>query len=139
MKFVLFLYRICIIEVCVCARRKGELEVIGGAYCTGGSLENGRGDEGGGEVEAEVIWKRREGVTVRVKEAERQEEEEEYIVWRKREGFREKRENGYRSERAAEREPEVVWIKREGEEKDRNRLRPAERGQEAVWRKREQE
>lgn len=68
----------------------------------------------------------------------------EYIVWRKREGFQEKRgerERGGRSaERGKEAVPEVIWKRREDEgDAGRERARAIQRGHETIWRKRERE
>lgn len=69
----------------------------------------------------------------------------EYIVWRKREGFQEKRGDREKGEKSAERGreavQEVIWKKREEEEDDagRERARAIQRGHETVWRKRERE
>lgn len=68
-----------------------------------------------------------------------------YIVWRRREDFQEKRgdrEKGIKStEKGKEPVPEVIWKKREEEEGDtgRERVRAIQRGHETVWRKRERE
>lgn len=71
----------------------------------------------------------------------------EYIVWRKREGFQEKREDRERVRKGAEKGsaavPEVIW-KRRGEEEEegdtgRDRARAIQRGHETIWRKRERE
>lgn len=71
----------------------------------------------------------------------------EYIVWRKREGFQEKREDRERVRKSAEKGnaavPEVIW-KRRGEEEEegdtgRDRARAIQRGHETIWRKRERE
>lgn len=68
----------------------------------------------------------------------------EYIVWRKREGFQEKREdrdrerkNTVKGNNAA---PEVIW-KRRDEEGDavRDRAIAIQKGHETIWRKRERE
>lgn len=69
----------------------------------------------------------------------------EYIVWRKREDFQDKRgdreKGGKSSEKGKESEPEVIWKKREEEEGDagRERARAIQRGHESIWRKRERE
>lgn len=69
----------------------------------------------------------------------------EYIVWRKREDFQERRgdrEKGGRSaETGTEAAPEVIWKKREDEDGDagRDRARAIQRGHETIWRKRERE
>lgn len=71
----------------------------------------------------------------------------EYIVWRKREGFQEKRGDRERGRKGAEKgngaEPEVIWKRREEEEEEgdtgRERARAIQRGHETIWRKRERE
>lgn len=70
----------------------------------------------------------------------------EYIVWRKREGFQEKREDRARGRKSAEKGneavPEVIWKRREEEEEGdegRDRARAIQRGHETIWRKRERE
>lgn len=69
----------------------------------------------------------------------------EYIVWRKREGFQEKRgdreKGGKSAEKGNEAVPEVIWKRREEEEGDagRDRARAIQRGHETIWRKRERE
>lgn len=68
----------------------------------------------------------------------------EYIVWRKREDFQEKkgdREKGGKSvEKVKEAEPEVIWKRREDEgDAGRDRARAIQRGHENIWRKRERE
>lgn len=62
----------------------------------------------------------------------------EYIVWRKREDFQEKRADIEKGGVAngKEPEPEVIWKRRDEEE---CRERAIQRGQEIVWRKRERE
>lgn len=68
----------------------------------------------------------------------------EYIVWRKREGFQEKREDRNRERSNAgkgnDATPEVIW-KRRDEEGDavRDRVIAIQKGHETVWRKRERE
>lgn len=68
----------------------------------------------------------------------------EYIVWRKREDFQDKkgdREKGVKSaEKEREAAPEVIW-KRRDEEGDTgsNRARAIQKGHENIWRKRERE
>lgn len=106
------------------------------------SLENGKADEGGGAGEREIIWKRREGVVVQ--EEVVGEPEREYTVWKKREGFKEKRarEESLRSQRSLVHVvgPEVVWRRREGlAESDRERPQANPKDQEAIWRKRERD
>lgn len=113
------------------------------------SLENGRADEGGGE--GEIVWKRREEVVAREKaEALERQRLAEYIVWRKREDFQERREGRERTgrkgaEKGGEAAPEVIW-KRRGEEEEeeeeaagRERASAIQRGHEIIWRKRERE
>lgn len=69
----------------------------------------------------------------------------EYIVWRKREDFQEKRadreKGGKSAEKGKEVVPEVIWKKREEEEGDtgRERARAIQSGHETIWRKRERE
>ena len=69
----------------------------------------------------------------------------EYIVWRKREDFQDKkgdREKGGNSRGTAnEASPEVIWKRREEEEGEtgRGRARVIQRGHENIWRKRERE
>lgn len=69
----------------------------------------------------------------------------EYIVWRKREDFQDKkgdREKGGRgSEKGKETSQEVIWKRREDEEGEagRDRARAIQRGHESIWRKRERE
>lgn len=107
------------------------------------SLENGRAYEGGGEGEREIIWKRREEVVAR-EEAEALERQRlaDYIVWKKREDFQEKRadrEKGIKSAANGKTpEPEVIW-KRRDEEECSERAQAIQRGHEIVWRKRERE
>lgn len=68
----------------------------------------------------------------------------EYIVWRKREGFQEKREDRDRERKSAgkgsDAAPEVIWKRRE-EEGDavRDRAIAIQKGHETIWRKRERE
>lgn len=76
---------------------------------------------GGGEGEREIIWKRREEVVARERaEALERQRLAEYIVWRKREDFQDKkvdREKGGKSaEKGKEPVPEVIWKRREDEE-----------------------
>ena len=70
----------------------------------------------------------------------------EYIVWRKREGFQEKRDRE-KGGKSAEKEngagPEVIW-KRRGEVEEegdagRERARAIQRGHDIIWRKKERE
>lgn len=67
----------------------------------------------------------------------------EYIVWRKREDFQDKKEDrekgGKSRERGREASPEVIWKRREEEEGDagRDRARAVQRGHENMRRKRE--
>lgn len=67
----------------------------------------------------------------------------EYIVWRKREDFQEKRgdreKGGKSAEKGNEAVPEVIWKRREEEEEGRERARAIQRGHETIWRKRERE
>lgn len=68
----------------------------------------------------------------------------EYIVWRKREGFQEKRGDTERGERSAEKGkeavPEVIWRRREEDaESERDSARSIQRGHEIIWRKRVRE
>lgn len=70
----------------------------------------------------------------------------EYIVWRKREDFQEKRGNrekgGKSEEKGNQPAPEVIWKRREEEEggdAGRERARAIQRGHETIWRKRERE
>lgn len=70
----------------------------------------------------------------------------EYIVWRKREGFQEKRgdreRGGKSAEKGDEAVSEVIWKRREEEEEGdagRERARAIQRGHETIWRKRERE
>lgn len=69
----------------------------------------------------------------------------EYIVWRKREDFQEKRadrEKGRTTgERGNETPPEVIWKRREEEEGDAGseRARAVQKGHEITWRKRERD
>ncbi|KAK5621469.1 hypothetical protein CRENBAI_005053 [Crenichthys baileyi] len=110
-----------------------------------GSLENGRAIEGGGEGEREIIWKRREEVVARERaEALERQRLAEYIVWRKREDFQDKKgdreKGGKGSERGKEASPEVIWKRREEEgETGTDRARAIQRGHESIWRKRERE
>lgn len=68
-----------------------------------------------------------------------------YIVWRKREGFQEKRgdreKGGKSAEKGNKAVPEVIWKRREEEEGDAGseRARAIQRGHETIWRKRERE
>lgn len=68
-----------------------------------------------------------------------------YIVWRKREDFQDKkadREKGAKSTgKGKEALPEVIWKRREDEEGDpeRERARAIQRRHETIWRKRERE
>lgn len=68
----------------------------------------------------------------------------EYIVWRKREGFQEKREDRDRERKNAgkgsDAAAEVIWKRRE-EEGDavRDRAIAVQKGHETIWRKRERE
>lgn len=68
----------------------------------------------------------------------------EYIVWRKREGFQEKRDRE-KGGKCAEKEngagPEVIWKRRGEEEEDagRERARAIQRGHDIIWRKKERE
>lgn len=68
----------------------------------------------------------------------------EYIVWRKREGFQEKRgdRDGERKNagKGSDAAPEVIW-KRRDEEGDavRDRAIAIQKGHETIWRKRERE
>lgn len=66
----------------------------------------------------------------------------EYIVWRKREGFQEKREDreGKHTGKGNDAAPEVIWKRRE-EEGDavRDRAIAIQKGHKTVWRKRERE
>lgn len=70
----------------------------------------------------------------------------EYIVWRKREDFQEKRgdreKGGKGAEKGIQPAPEVIWKRREEEEggdAGRERARAIQRGHETIWRKRERE
>lgn len=69
----------------------------------------------------------------------------EYIVWRKREDFQEKRDDREKGRKGAEKGseavPEVIWKRRDEEEGDagRDRARAIQRGHEIIWRKRERE
>lgn len=69
----------------------------------------------------------------------------EYIVWRKREDFQEKRDDREKGQKSAEKGngavPEVIWKRRDEEEGDagRDRARAIQRGHEIIWRKRERE
>jgi len=64
----------------------------------------------------------------------------EYIVWRKREGFQEKRGDREKGGKGAEKVPEVIWKRREDEEGgDAGRAGAIQRGHEIIWRKRERE
>lgn len=68
----------------------------------------------------------------------------EYIVWRKREDFQDKRgdreKGGKSSEKGKASAPEVIWKRREEEEEaGRERARAIQRGHESIWRKRERE
>lgn len=67
----------------------------------------------------------------------------EYIVWRKREDFQDKRgdreKGGKSSEKGKGASSEVIWKRREEEEAERERARAIQRGHESVWRKRERE
>lgn len=69
----------------------------------------------------------------------------EYIVWRKREDFQEKRDDRDKGQKSAEKgneaAPEVIWKRRDEEEGDagRDRARAIQRGHEIIWRKRERE
>lgn len=70
----------------------------------------------------------------------------EYIVWRKREDFQERRGDREKGEKSAEKGkeavPEVIWKRREEEEEGdagRERVRAIQRGHENIWRKRERE
>lgn len=70
----------------------------------------------------------------------------EYIVWRKREDFQDKkgdREKGGKDfEKEKEASPEVIWKRREEEEEGeagRDRARAIQRGHENIWSKRERE
>lgn len=68
----------------------------------------------------------------------------EYIVWRKREGFQEKRGDREKGEKSTDKGraavQEVIWKKREEEEDtERERARAIQRGHETIWRKRERE
>ncbi|KAK2844601.1 hypothetical protein Q5P01_011260 [Channa striata] len=110
------------------------------------SLENGRADEGGGEGDREIIWKRREEVVARERaEALERQRLAEYIVWRKREDFQERRgdreKGGKSAEKGKETVAEVIWKKREEEEGDagRERAKAIQKGHENIWRKREKD
>ncbi|KAF6739708.1 hypothetical protein FQA47_004990 [Oryzias melastigma] len=110
------------------------------------SLENGRAIEGGGEGAREIVWKRREEVVAQERaEALERQRLAEYIVWRRREDFQDKkgdREKGGKSaEKGKEASPEVIWKRREDEEGDagRERAKAIQRGHEIIWRKRERE
>lgn len=67
----------------------------------------------------------------------------EYIVWRKREGFQEKREDRDRERRQGkgnDAAPEVIWKRRDEEgEAVRDRAMAIQKGHETIWRKRERE
>lgn len=71
----------------------------------------------------------------------------EYIVWRKREGFQEKREDRDRERKHAgkgngddDAAPEVIWKRRDEEgEAVRDRAIAIQKGHETIWRKRERE
>lgn len=67
----------------------------------------------------------------------------EYIVWRKREDFQERRgdreKGGKSTEKVKEAVPEVIWKRREEEEGDTGRERAIQRGHETIWRKRERD
>lgn len=70
----------------------------------------------------------------------------EYIVWRKREDFQDKKvdqeKGGKGSEKGKEASPEVIWKRREEEEEGetgRDRANAIQRGHESIWRKRERE
>lgn len=66
----------------------------------------------------------------------------EYIVWRKREDFQDKRgdreKGGKSAEKGKDAPPEVIWKRRE-DEGDAGRARAIQRGHENIWRKRERE
>ena len=74
-------------------------------------------------------------------EALERQRQAEYTVWRKREGFQERRGDREKEDKSSEsgREtvPEVIWRKRGQGEAERERTRALQRGQETVWRKRE--
>lgn len=68
----------------------------------------------------------------------------EYIVWRKREGFQEKREDRDREKKHAGKgnaaTPEVIWKRRDDEgDAVRDRAIAIQKGHETIWRKRERE
>lgn len=67
----------------------------------------------------------------------------EYIVWRKREDFQDKRgdreKGGKSSEKGKGASPEVIWKRREEEEAESETARAIQRGHESIWRKRERE
>lgn len=65
----------------------------------------------------------------------------EYIVWRKREDFQEKKGDREKGEKKGkEAVPEVIWKRREEEgDAGRNRARAIQTGHETIWRKRERE
>lgn len=67
----------------------------------------------------------------------------EYIVWRKREDFQDKKgdgeEGGKSSQKGKEASSEVIWKKREEGEAGRERARAIQRGHESIWTKRERE
>lgn len=68
----------------------------------------------------------------------------EYIVWRKREGFQEKREDRDRERKQGtgkDAAPEVIWKRRDEEgEAVRDRAMAIQKGHlETIWRKRERE
>lgn len=68
----------------------------------------------------------------------------EYIVWRKREGFQEKREDRDRERKHAGKgnvaAPEVIWKRRDDEgDAVRDRAIAIQKGHETIWRKRERE
>lgn len=68
----------------------------------------------------------------------------EFIVWRKREGFQEKREERDRERKHAgkgnDAAPEVIWKRRDEEgEAVRDRAMAIQKGHETIWRKRERE
>lgn len=69
----------------------------------------------------------------------------EYIVWRRREDFQDKKGDGEKggksTEKGKEASPEVIWKRREDEEGDagRERAKAIQRGHEIIWRKRERE
>lgn len=128
------------------ATRRGlSIDLLDRGTVKQGSLENGRADEGGGEGEREIIWKRREEVVARERaEALERQRLAEYIVWRKREDFQEKsvgREKGRKAEeKGNEAVPEVIWKRREDEgDAGRERARAIHTGHEIIWRKRERD